>query len=103
MLNRVVLQTPRRAVSFGPFSPVHNWLKNVYSSWTTPSIKSVRLYTGISTQPTDAQQPYAKALSFTQSMPTFTPASYTAFLTKFNLLFTRLYTLSTPPIITKMK
>lgn len=85
------------------FLPVQNWLKNVYSSWTAPSIKSVRLYTGDYTLLTNTQRTYVKVHSFTQSVPTFTPASYTAFLVKFNLLFTRLYTLSTPPIITKMK
>jgi hypothetical protein len=83
--------------------PVYNWVNNVYSLCVEPGVTWVRLYTTSHLQPITTTTKRAKPLLFTHFIGFFTQGSYTAFFSNFNLLNTRLYTLSTIPINTKTK
>lgn len=83
--------------------PVYNWVNNVYSLCVELGVTWVRLYTTSYFQPTAHTTLRVKTPRFTHFIALFTQASYTAFFCNFNLLNTRLYTLSTVPINTKTK
>ncbi len=81
--------------------PVYNWLKNVYSLCI--SYSNGRVNTSTPAYPTQAsyrsmgvQLPF-----YTQVLASFTPSLYTRFFENLPLLNVQLFTLSTPPIISK--
>lgn len=79
------------------------WVKNVYSLWVLPRVTGGYIYTGSTTPFQTTYSMWVKAHSFTHLFTVFTPHFFTVFLSHFNLLYTQLYTLSTPPIIKKNK
>lgn len=85
------------------YSPVYNWVKNVYSLCVSRGVSGDSLYTPFAMQTPYAQQIGVQPLTFTHFVASFAPVSYTAFFTQFNLLITHLCTLSTAPTITKTK
>ena len=84
-------------------SPVYNWVKNVYSLCANSAVNGDFLYTSSTTKAPSTQSVRVQLSIFTHFLASFTPSSYTAFFTQFNLLPIHLYTLSTAPIITKTK
>jgi len=81
--------------------PVYNWVKNVYSLCVESGKQCVLLFTSPSLHSVQTPDYRVKPSLFTHFLASFTPSSYTAIFSNFNLLYTRLYTLSTVPIITK--
>ena len=75
------------------------WVKNVYSLWASSGSTCAQSYTGLYSlndkRHTVGVQPHL----YTQLTTSFAPSLFTVFFVKFNLLITRLYTLSTAPII----
>lgn len=83
--------------------PVDNWVKNVYSLCVHRVLACVTSSTPLTKNHLPSTAPVHNSPQFTHFLTIFTPASYTAFFTHFNLLYTRLYTLSTVPINTKKR
>lgn len=83
--------------------PVDNWVKNVYSLWFDRVVACVSPSPSPTKNHLPPTTPVHNSHQYTHFLTTFTPASYTAFFTHFNLLYTRLYTLSTVPINTKKR
>ena len=85
------------------YSPVYNWVKNVYSVCVSRGVNSGFLYTASPLTYTNTRSMSVQPQTFTHFVTSFAPALPTAFFAQFNLLNTHLYTLSTGPTITKTK
>ncbi len=85
------------------FSLSKAWVKNVYSLCADYGVKCVHIYTGSRLHTTKSYSYSAQPQLYTQLTTIFTPQLYTAFLSQFNLLNNRLYTLSTAPIINEKR
>lgn len=81
--------------------PVYNWVKNVYSLCIHHRDNRVNLYTALYPTIVIPQGMGVKLPLFTQVLASFTPQLYTRFFEILPLLIVQLFTLSTPPIISK--
>jgi len=79
------------------------WVKNVHSLCVEGVVTSAYSYTGTLSSSEISSVIRAQPSLITSFLNSFTPYSYTAFFTQFNLLITHLYTVSTAPIIKKNK
>lgn len=84
------------------FSP-QTWVKNVYSLGIQGVITRGQSSTATYPHLSIHKNMGVKPLSYTHNPQSFSPYLYTRFLRRFNLLFSSLSTLSTPPTITKTK
>ena len=85
------------------FNAAKTWVKNVYSLCTQGVITSAQSYTPLGQLPHNSQVVRVQPQVIPLFLNSFTPYSYTAFFSQFNLLITHLYTVSTAPIIKKKK
>lgn len=89
------------ATRFASTLPVYNWVKNVYSLCILGGNKGVYTFTTPSLIVNNSQYLGVKPHFYTQVLASFTPTLYTRFSAFLPLLKVQLFTLSTPPIITK--
>ena len=85
------------------FSASQTWVKNVYSLCVPGALSGEYLYTPSTTYLSLPTKLSVKPHFFTPFIDSFTPRSYTSFLTQLHPLIDHLYTLSTVPTIKKMK
>lgn len=79
------------------------WVKNVYSLCVDGVVTSAHSYTPLASHYQLTTNTSVQPALYTTFINSFTPPSYTAFLTNLPLINTYLYTLSTAPIIKKNK
>lgn len=79
------------------------WVKNVYSLCVEGVETRAQSYTGTVLSPAFVTNTGVKPSRFTQLMDSYPLIEYTAYFRHFNLLLSRLYTVSTVPTITEDK
>ncbi|GEM_PF-2469123 len=86
-----------------PNSVFYSWVKNVHNLRTQPWITGVRFSPILNNSLHITPQHLHNSLFIRPFVPAFYPLLSTSFLNHFNLLYDRLYTQSTVPIIKKKK
>lgn len=79
------------------------WVKNVYNLLIDGVLHGAKVYTGWYKYRVRHGAMWVQTTKHTQTINMFPPTKYTAFLNKLPPIKPKLYTLSTAPIIKKMK